>query len=313
MIATHDRRFAAACGAEVHELADGRLGGGVVTPAELTLLIGAFLVLVGLIGWERSAGGGREVALVATLGAAAAAGRVLFAAIPSAQPVTTICACAGISPGPARGRRRRRHRGARVERVPRSGPVDALADALVGPGRCVGRIPAPVPRRSRAARRLRGDLGLRLRCDHGHLPARLVRSRLHVAGLRRHARPRHPVRRHPCRHERHPARHRRARPDPAPAPARPAPAASSSSPTPHRHEKPDPHPPAPRRPRRLPRRGRGHLRLTRGRLPGRASDLRRLPRRPHRHRLGRDRAARRQPPRRRQAGGHLPGTPVGGS
>ena len=27
VIATHDRRFAAACGAEVHELADGRLGG----------------------------------------------------------------------------------------------------------------------------------------------------------------------------------------------------------------------------------------------------------------------------------------------
>lgn len=74
-----------------------------MTPAELTLLIGAFLVLVGLIGWERSAGGGREVALVATLGAAAAAGRVLFAAIPSAQPVTTICACAGIALGPRAG------------------------------------------------------------------------------------------------------------------------------------------------------------------------------------------------------------------
>ena len=74
-----------------------------MTPAELTLLIGAFLVLVGLIAWERSTGGGREVALVATLGAAAAAGRVLFAAIPSAQPVTTICACAGISLGPRAG------------------------------------------------------------------------------------------------------------------------------------------------------------------------------------------------------------------
>ena len=74
-----------------------------MTPAELTLLIGAFLVLVGLIGWERSSGGGREVALVATLGAAAAAGRVLFAAIPSAQPVTTICICAGLSLGPRAG------------------------------------------------------------------------------------------------------------------------------------------------------------------------------------------------------------------
>jgi energy-coupling factor transport system substrate-specific component len=74
-----------------------------VTASEVTLLIGAALVLVGLIAWERSAGGGREVALVATLGAAAAAGRVLFAAIPSAQPVTTICACAGISLGPRAG------------------------------------------------------------------------------------------------------------------------------------------------------------------------------------------------------------------
>jgi ABC-type lipoprotein export system ATPase subunit len=27
VVATHDRRFAAACGAVVHELADGRLGG----------------------------------------------------------------------------------------------------------------------------------------------------------------------------------------------------------------------------------------------------------------------------------------------
>lgn len=74
-----------------------------MTPAELTLVAGALLALFGLIAWERSAGGGREVALVATLGAAAAAGRVLFAAIPSAQPVTTICACAGVALGPRAG------------------------------------------------------------------------------------------------------------------------------------------------------------------------------------------------------------------
>ena len=74
-----------------------------MTPAELTVLLGAVLVLLGLIAWERSTGGGREVALVATLGAAAAAGRGLFAAIPSAQPVTTICICAGVSLGPRAG------------------------------------------------------------------------------------------------------------------------------------------------------------------------------------------------------------------
>src|SRR3954452_6030665 len=74
-----------------------------MTPAELTVLLGAVLVLLGLIAWERSNGGGREVALVATLGAAAAAGRGLFAALPPAQPVTMICTCSGISLGPRAG------------------------------------------------------------------------------------------------------------------------------------------------------------------------------------------------------------------
>ena len=85
----------------------------------------------------------REIALVATLAAAAAAGRVLFAAIPSAQPVTTICACHRHRLGPARRRRRRRHRRPGLQRVPRPGPVDAVADADLGPGRRIGRVPAP--------------------------------------------------------------------------------------------------------------------------------------------------------------------------
>jgi energy-coupling factor transport system substrate-specific component len=74
-----------------------------MTPAELLLVAGACVALVGLVLWERGGGGAREVALVATLGAGAAAGRVLFAAIPSAQPVTTICICAGIALGPRAG------------------------------------------------------------------------------------------------------------------------------------------------------------------------------------------------------------------
>ena len=41
----------------------------------------------------------RELALVATLGAAAAAGRVLFAAIPGVQPVTVIAVVAGAALG----------------------------------------------------------------------------------------------------------------------------------------------------------------------------------------------------------------------
>jgi energy-coupling factor transport system substrate-specific component len=61
------------------------------------------LVAVGIAAWERGPGGAREVALVGSYGAAAAAGRVLFAAIPNVQPVTTMTACAGIALGPRAG------------------------------------------------------------------------------------------------------------------------------------------------------------------------------------------------------------------
>jgi energy-coupling factor transport system substrate-specific component len=74
-----------------------------MSPATVALVLGGVLMLGGLIAYERGGGGARELALVATLGAAAAAGRVLFAAIPSAQPVSAICACAGIALGPRAG------------------------------------------------------------------------------------------------------------------------------------------------------------------------------------------------------------------
>jgi energy-coupling factor transport system substrate-specific component len=61
------------------------------------------LVCVGIAAWERGPGGAREVALVGSFGAAAAAGRVLFAAIPNVQPVTTMTACAGVALGPRAG------------------------------------------------------------------------------------------------------------------------------------------------------------------------------------------------------------------
>ncbi len=61
------------------------------------------LVSVGIAAWEHGPGGAREVALVGSYGAAAAAGRVLFAAIPNVQPVTTMTACAGIALGPRAG------------------------------------------------------------------------------------------------------------------------------------------------------------------------------------------------------------------
>jgi len=67
------------------------------------LLTGAALLGLGLAAWERGSGGAREVALVAAIGAAAAAGRVLFGPVPSVKPVTVIVACAGIALGARAG------------------------------------------------------------------------------------------------------------------------------------------------------------------------------------------------------------------
>lgn len=66
----------------------------------LAALVALVLVLAAVeTGPNRS----RELALVAALAAAAAAGRVVFAAIPNVQPVTMIVAVAGISLGPRAG------------------------------------------------------------------------------------------------------------------------------------------------------------------------------------------------------------------
>ncbi|MDQ2984497.1 MAG: ECF transporter S component [Actinomycetota bacterium] len=63
------------------------------------LLLAAALIVCGA-GWlEHGTGATKELALVATLGAAAAAGRVLFAAIPNVQPVTVIVVAAGVALG----------------------------------------------------------------------------------------------------------------------------------------------------------------------------------------------------------------------
>ena len=60
-------------------------------------------IALGFTAWERGPGGAREVALVASLGAAAAAGRVLFAPVPSVKPVSFITACTGVALGPRAG------------------------------------------------------------------------------------------------------------------------------------------------------------------------------------------------------------------
>lgn len=64
----------------------------------LTVMLGLALVAL-----EGGGGGAKELALVATLGAVAAAGRVLFSPIPGVQPVTTICIVAGASLGARAG------------------------------------------------------------------------------------------------------------------------------------------------------------------------------------------------------------------
>ena len=70
----------------------------------LAVLLAAFAVLAAGFAWlERGTISARDLTLVATLGGLAAAGRVLFAPIPSVQPVTVIVAAAGVALGPKRG------------------------------------------------------------------------------------------------------------------------------------------------------------------------------------------------------------------
>jgi energy-coupling factor transport system substrate-specific component len=68
-----------------------------------TALGAAALVTAGVAWFEGGTDSTRELAVVATLAAAAAAGRVLFAAIPGVQPVTVIAIVAGASLGPRAG------------------------------------------------------------------------------------------------------------------------------------------------------------------------------------------------------------------
>ncbi len=56
-------------------------------------------VALGFVAVETGPNRSRELALVAALAAAAAGGRVLFAAIPNVQPVTMIVAVAGVTLG----------------------------------------------------------------------------------------------------------------------------------------------------------------------------------------------------------------------
>jgi energy-coupling factor transport system substrate-specific component len=67
------------------------------------MLAACGLVAVGAAWLETGSGASKEIALVATLAAVAAAGRVLFVAIPGVQPVTVITVAAGAALGARAG------------------------------------------------------------------------------------------------------------------------------------------------------------------------------------------------------------------
>lgn len=75
------------------------MAGARVTGALLTVTVTLVVIALTITAVERGRGGPRELALVAALGAVAAAGRVLTAPVPSVQPVTVICLAAGAALG----------------------------------------------------------------------------------------------------------------------------------------------------------------------------------------------------------------------
>jgi energy-coupling factor transport system substrate-specific component len=76
----------------------------VVQDTALALLLVAAAAVVAGVAWlEAGPESARELAVIATLGGAAAAGRVLFAAVPGVQPVTVIVVAAGAALGARAG------------------------------------------------------------------------------------------------------------------------------------------------------------------------------------------------------------------
>jgi energy-coupling factor transport system substrate-specific component len=72
----------------------------VVHDGALATALGALALVVAGVAWfEAGTDSTRELAVVATLAAAAAAGRVIFAAVPGVQPVTVIAIVAGAALG----------------------------------------------------------------------------------------------------------------------------------------------------------------------------------------------------------------------
>jgi energy-coupling factor transport system substrate-specific component len=78
----------------------------VVRPEDAALallLVAGALIVAGAAWLESGPCSSKELVLIATLSAAAAAGRVLFAAVPNVQPVTVTAVVAGVALGPRAG------------------------------------------------------------------------------------------------------------------------------------------------------------------------------------------------------------------
>ena len=73
-----------------------------MSSADVALLLAAALA-IGMLVVETGPNRSRELALVAALAAAAAGGRVLFAAIPNVQPLTMVVAVTGVTLGARAG------------------------------------------------------------------------------------------------------------------------------------------------------------------------------------------------------------------
>ena len=70
----------------------------------LAVLLAALAAVAAGFAWlEGGPTSTRDLALVATLGGVAAAGRILFAPVPGVQPVTVIVVVSGVALGPRRG------------------------------------------------------------------------------------------------------------------------------------------------------------------------------------------------------------------
>jgi energy-coupling factor transport system substrate-specific component len=84
----------------------GAAAWAALSPAQAALsllLVAAALLVAGAAWLDPSLGASKTLALVATLAAAAAAGRVLFAVIPGVQPVTVVTVAAGAALGARAG------------------------------------------------------------------------------------------------------------------------------------------------------------------------------------------------------------------